>query len=316
MVSIGIDLGGTGIKFALVSDDGEILARKSVKTDPERGAEAIVMEMACLSRLLLDEAGIVKDDLRGVGIGIPGVVNGKEGVVVYACNLDWKDVPIVSMFRATFNVPVRIANDANVAALGEARFGAGKGYKNSVLITLGTGIGGGIILDGKLFEGYRSAGAEIGHTVIVSGGEICACGRRGCFEVYASATALIRETKRAMEKDQNSTMWEFSQGSLENVSGLTAFECAKTGDQSAKLVVAKYIKMLGEGIVNLVNILRPECVMLGGGVSAQGEFLTRPLKALVAAKVYGGVAHAPLEITPATLGNDAGLLGAAVLVSE
>ena len=183
-----------------------------------------------------------------------------------------------------------------------------------MFVTLGTGVGGGVIIENKLFEGYRSKGAELGHMVIVRGGEPCACGRRGCMEAYASATALIRDTKRAMEKDKTSAMWDFVGGSLDAVDGRTSFECAKKGDKAAMEVVENYVKYLGEGVCNFINIFRPQAVILGGGVCAQGEYLLKPLREFVEANTYGGDTVPETEITVATLGNDAGLIGAASLM--
>jgi glucokinase len=207
-------------------------------------------------------------------------------------------------------LPVKIANDANVAALGETKFGCGKAYNNTVMLTLGTGVGGGIIIDGKLFEGNRSAGAELGHSVIVAGGEQCTCGRKGCLEAYASATALIRDIKRAMLADKNSKMWEI--GSLDNVTGKTAFDY-KDCDQSAKTVVDSYIEKLGVGITNIANEFRPEAVILGGGVCAQGDNLIKPLQEFVNKEIFAGEKGPQVKILTATLGNSAGLLGAIAL---
>lgn len=221
---------------------------------------------------------------------------------------------MASELRKYVDLPVKISNDANVAALGETKFGAGKAYSDTVFVTLGTGVGGGVIIENKLFEGYRSKGAELGHMVIVRGGEPCACGRRGCMEAYASATALIRDTKRAMEKDKTSAMWDFVGGSLDAVDGRTSFECAKKGDKAAMEVVENYVKYLGEGVCNFINIFRPQAVILGGGVCAQGEYLLKPLREFVEANTYGGDTVPETEITVATLGNDAGLIGAASLM--
>ncbi|MCD8201180.1 MAG: ROK family protein, partial [Clostridia bacterium] len=206
-----------------------------------------------------------------------------------------------------------VANDANVAALGEARFGAGCGCRNSLLVTLGTGVGGGIIIGGKLFEGGKTAGAEIGHMVIKSGGRPCTCGRRGCFETYASASALKADLAAAMKKTPKSRIWETD--TPETCTAKTAFDYLGK-DAVADEVVGSYIEYLSEGLSNLANIFRPEVIMLGGGVSAQGETLTRPLQKKVDEKLFGGTAFAPVRITTASLGNLAGSLGAAAIVMD
>ena len=207
-------------------------------------------------------------------------------------------------------MPVKIANDANVAALGETLFGCGKNYKTTVMLTLGTGVGGGIVIDGKLFEGNRSAGAELGHSVILAGGEACTCGRRGCLEAYASATALIRDTKKKMTETPDSKMWEI--GSLDKVNGKVAFDY-KDNDRAAAEVVESYIRMLGVGITNIANVFRPEAVILGGGVCAEGDNLLLPLRKQLSSDIFAKEMGPSVEILIATLGNDAGILGAAAL---
>ena len=200
-----------------------------------------------------------------------------------------------------------------MAALGETMFGAGRGYENAVMITLGTGVGGGLILNGRLFEGNESKGAELGHMVIEAGGEPCNCGRRGCIEAYASATALIRETKKAMRAHPESAMWKFSPD-IEAVDGRTSFECAKAGDAAAAEVVDKYLYYLSEAMLNFCNIFRPQVIILGGGVCAQGQYLTDRLTAIMEKEHYGYSGAPKVAIAIATLGNDAGLIGAASLI--
>ena len=228
-------------------------------------------------------------------------------------NYDWTDLPFAADLSAAAGVPVRISNDANVAALGEAAFGAGKQYKDSILITLGTGIGSGIILDGKIFEGFCGGGAEAGHMVIVAGGIPCTCGRRGCFEQYASATALVRDTKRAMFEAKDSLMWEIAGQDAARVDGRTAFTAAEAGDAAAEKVVKNYVMYLSEGILNLVSIFRPQAIIVGGGVSGQGENLLRPVRRYVGEHLYVDSERIPLSIVRAQLGNDAGIWGAYAL---
>ena len=310
---IGIDLGGTFIKGGIVDDGGEIIVSDKLPTQADEGASKVAENIVNLAKMLLEKAGMQVSDMQGLGMGVPGTIDGKEGVVVYANNLGWENFALGKEIEKRLGLPVKIANDANVAALGESKFGCGKAYRDAVLITLGTGVGGGIVIDGKLFEGNHGAGAEMGHSVICAFGEPCTCGRKGCFEAYSSATALIRDTKRAMQADRNSKMWEI--GSLDNVTGKTAFDYAPI-DESAKKVVDDYIKMLGVGLTNIANEFRPEVIMLGGGVCAQGDNLVKPLQAFVDKEIYAGDKGPRVKILTATLGNLAGLLGAAALLME
>ncbi len=308
---IGIDLGGTFIKGGIVDETGNILVSDKVPTQSDGGEKVVASNIAALCEKLLKEANISKDGVVGIGMGVPGMIDAKNGVVVFSNNLNWTDFAISETVETLTGLKVKIANDANVAALGETKFGCGKAYQNTVLLTLGTGVGGGIVIDGKLFEGNRSAGAELGHSVIVAGGEQCTCGRKGCLEAYASATALIRDTKRAMESDKQSKMWEI--GSTDKVTGKTAFDYKET-DETAKKVVEDYIEKLGVGITNLANEFRPEAVLLGGGVCAQGDSLVKPLQAFLDREIFAGQMGPQVKILTATLENSAGLLGAAALL--
>lgn len=310
---IGIDLGGTFIKGGIVDDEGNILVSDKIPTQRELGGDRVATNIASLCNQLLKKANMSVSDVQGIGMGVPGMIDSKTGVVTFSNNFDWEHFPIAEKVRERIDLPVKIANDANVAALGETKFGCGKEYKSTVLLTLGTGVGGGVVIDGKLFEGNGSAGAELGHAVVEVDGEPCSCGVKGCLEAYASASALIRDTKRAMEADKNSSMWQV--GSLDNVDGKTAFDhCEK--DDSAKKVVDKYIKMLGAGIVNYANIFRPEAVLLGGGVCAEGDRLIKPLQAILDRDIFAGARGPQVKILVAKLGNKAGLLGAAALLME
>lgn len=310
---LGIDIGGTFIKGAVVDDRGDILCSDKVPTETAAGAEHVAQNIAALCRALMKSASLTEADVVGVGMGVPGMIDGERGTVVYANNLGWRDFRIAEKLGELIDLPVKIANDANAAALGETKFGSGKNYSSTVLLTLGTGVGGGIVIGGKLLEGNRGAGAELGHSVIVAGGEKCTCGRRGCLEAYASATALIRDTKRAMSADLASPMWEL--GTLSAVNGKTAFDYYER-DEGAKRVVDNYIKMLACGIVNIANELRPEAVILGGGVCAQGDNLIVPLQKLVDEEIYAGNIGPRVKITVAELGNNAGCLGGAALFMD
>lgn len=309
----GIDLGGTFIKCGILSDGGELIIKDKIPTDVDRPYGEIIEDMAKLVSGLAARAGVT---LEAVGIGSPGTVDSKSGVIVYSNNFGWKNVPLGNKIGNILKLPVFITNDANAAALGESYMGAGKDFDSIVLVTLGTGVGGGIVIDGKLYEGGHSAGAELGHTVIRARGEKCTCGRRGCLEAYASATALINRTKSAMKKHPESVIWRICGGQIEKVDGKTAFDGMQAGDKTAEKVVKDYIRFLGEGITNICNVFRPDAVLLGGGVCAQDETLLKPLRKFVKSRIFGGVAYAPVEILTASLGNDAGIYGAVRLAMD
>ena len=309
---IGIDLGGTYIKGGIVNENGEILVSDKTPTEVEKGDKGVAANIAKLAKSLLEKANIELSAVEGLGIGSPGMIDSAEGNVVYANNLGWENFRICDeLSRLLGGIRVKIGNDANVAALGEVKFGAARNYNSAVMITLGTGVGGGIVIDGKLVEGNMGAGAELGHIVIVRGGEQCSCGRKGCFEAYSSATALIRDTKRAMEAHPDSKMWEV--GSLENVGGKTVFDYADV-DVYAKEVLDSYLEHLACGLVNYANVFRPEVILLGGGVCAQGDNLIVPLQKLVDKEIYAGDKGPRVPILIAELENSAGLLGAAALL--
>ncbi len=306
---VGIDIGGMTIKGIVLDAAGKALCEGVIETGCEESAQKMCDNIAFLVNDMLERSGTEKSG-ASVGIGCPGCIDSANGVVLFAGNLGLKDFPLKKEIETRLDMPVRITNDANAAALGEARFGAGKDCPDSVLITLGTGVGGGVVIGGRLYEGYRSAGTEIGHTVIAYGGEPCTCGRRGCFEAYCSATALMRQTRRAMQAHPESKMWE--RYTPETVSGRTPFEYAEH-DEAAKQVTDEYISYLACGITNIANVFRPGVVMLGGGVSRQGERLTAPLQKLVDAEIFAGTDYAPVKIKCASLGNRAGAYGAAAL---
>ena len=307
---LGIDIGGMTIKGIICDDNGRALAEGSIATQSEKGADRMSANITGLISQLLHSADSQKNEIAGVGIGCPGIIDSENGRVVFAGNLNLKNYPLAEEVAQSTGMKVKLTNDANAAALGEAKFGAGSKYANSILVTLGTGVGGGIVIDGKLFEGGKSAGTEIGHTVIVQNGLQCNCGRKGCLERYASASALMEQTKEAMKKNPDSAMWKSYD--LSTVSGKTPFEYCDS-DEAAKQVVDNYISYLACGIINLANIFRPEVVMLGGGVSEQGEKLTKPLQEILDRELMGGTEYAPVKVVKAALGSRAGAYGAAAL---
>lgn len=317
MYRIGVDLGGTNIAAAIVSDDFKIIKKKSVPTGKERGPSFIMDDMAELCRSLCDEAGVSLSDIDAIGIASPGVGNHTDGVVEYSCNLRFRRFPICKELSDRLGFKnIHVENDANAAAWGEAVAGAAKGTKNSVMITLGTGVGGGIIIDGKVFSGFNYAGGELGHIVIEHGGRPCTCGRLGCWEAYSSATALIRMTAEKIEECEKSgrkTVMADYVARDGRVSGVTAFNAMRAGDAAAKEVVDTYLSYLVTGLVNIVNIFQPEVISIGGGVSNEGQSLIDAILPDIKKYQYGGGILEASEIRIAQLKNDAGIIGAATL---
>lgn len=314
MVRIGIDLGGTFIKAGVVDAQKIILGKSSVPTGVPCPADAIADTIREAVLLALGEARLTLDDVETVGIGTPGAVNA-DGVVEFSANLGFHDTPLRALVEERLGRPTFIGNDANCAAIGEQCAGCGEGVPNFVAVTIGTGVGGGIILDGKLLTGVNGAAGEIGHMTIEKNGIPCPCGRSGCFEQYASATALVRQTREAMEQDREreSLLWELAGGDPENVNGIVIFEAARAGDARALAVLEQYETFLATGLADLVNIFQPDVLCLGGGISKEGEYLLAPVREKVAALRYTKHSKQQTRIVAATLGNDAGIIGAAWL---
>lgn len=317
--TIGVDLGGTNIAVGIVNENYEIVKKGSVPTLAQRGPEPIVHDMAELCKKLLAECEIAMDDVTGAGIACPGTVNPATGIVEYANNIKFSDFPLVALFSKEMDMPaenVKIGNDANLAALGEAVAGAAKGASSSVMITLGTGVGGGVILDGKMLMGCAFGGAELGHTVIELNGRQCSCGRKGCFEAYCSATALVKLTKEKFEATSGTLMHEMCENDVNRVGGKTAFAAMKKGDKAGAEVVDAYISYLACGVANLINIFQPEVFTIGGGVSGEGDNLLVPLKEKVSEQIYSKDKILKTDLRIATLGNDAGIIGAAAFAND
>ena len=312
---VGIDLGGTTIKAGIVDEDYRIVKSGAIPTITDRGAEKLIQDMAELVSVLLKEAEISMDEVASVGVGVPGTANKKTGIMEYANNLNMKDEPFILFLKRYFKKPVYFTNDANAAAWGEYLAGSGKGYRSLVMVTLGTGIGGAMILDGKLYEGCNFAAGEFGHFVIQCEGEPCNCGRRGCFETYASATGLIRMAKQAMETEEGrkSSLWNLCSGETGGLNAEMIFKAAKKGDLTAGQTVERYLYYLSVGITDIINIFQPEILCIGGGVSRAGNQLLDPLKRMVDQQIYTRDSQVKTEIVTATLGNDAGIIGAAML---
>ena len=317
---IGIDLGGTKTAGAIVGDDGAIIERVVLPTDP-RSADAVIDGIF----RVCEELGIagekilhcVQNDNVGltIGIGVPGTVNSKTGTVIKTPNLPLTNINLAEKINDKYNIPVFIENDANCAALGESLAGAIKDTENAVLITLGTGIGSGLILGGKLHTGMSGAAGELGHMVIFAEGRLCGCGRLGCWETYASTTALVRTAHEFMGTHRESILWNLCGGDLETLNGHMIFDAFRKEDSAARRALKSYVEFLAIGIVNIINILDPEIICIGGGISKAWDCLYPPL--VDAVKAESNSLHSPsapqIQIVQATLGNDAGIIGAAFL---
>lgn len=314
---IGVDVGGTNIACGIVDDECNIIARSKVKTnehsrDNTPEYKDVLEEIKSAVRIACDEAGISPSSAHSIGIGCPGTCNNDSGVVEYSNNLGFLNVPLRKDIEEAFNIPVYLENDANAAAFGEFVAGAAKGAKSAVVITLGTGVGSGIVIDGKIYRGANFAGGEIGHTVIVVDGLPCTCGRKGCFEAYSSATGLVRMTKQASELNPDSLMTKMIREDGK-VSARTAYKAMKEGDTVGKAVTEQYVKYLSCGIANVINTFQPDILCIGGGVCNEGDTLLTPLKAAVAEQVYTKHSAKNTDIVICSLGNDAGIIGAAML---
>ncbi len=309
---VGIDLGGTNIVAGVVDENYNIVATAKTKTNCPRAEKDIADDMAKMALEAVKNANLTIDDIEWIGIGTPGIANSETGIIEYSNNLGFNNTPMVKYIQETIDKPVFIENDANAAAYGEYVAGAAKGAKNAVCITLGTGVGAGVVIDGKIYSGSNFAGAEIGHTVIEVDGAECSCGRKGCFEAYSSATGLIRMTKEAIAENPDCIMAKMAE-EKGKVTARTSFDAMRAGDSIAKAVVDKYIKYLAAGITNTINIFQPDILCIGGGVCNEGDPLLLPVKEIVKKEVYTRNSPKNAEIVIAKLGNDAGIIGAAFL---
>ncbi len=319
MYYLGIDLGGTNIAAGIVNENYEIVKKKSTPTLANRDGKLIIKDMAELCRNLIAECGLTLDDIAYAGIATPGTANSETGVVEYANNLPFKKFPIADLLKEYLGIKeVYIENDANAAAKAEAIAGAAKGAKYSVMITLGTGLGGGIVLDGKVYSGFNHAGAELGHIVIEKDGKQCTCGRRGCWETYSSATGLANMTRehliKAREEGRKTIIEDMIGGNLDNCNARVSFAAMKQGDEVGKEIVDEYISYLASGIATIINIFQPNVLSIGGGVCGEKDYLLKPLEKEVFGQTYTKTGVSPqTELKIAELGNDAGIVGAAVL---
>lgn len=312
MYRIGIDLGGTFIAAGLVDGSLRIIDKESVRTNAPRPMEAIADDMAALVRTLLARNGLRREDLAAVGVGVPGTANRENGHLEDANNLGFDDEPFVSVLEERLGLSVRFGNDANAAAWGEYR-AIGCREDSFIMMTIGTGIGGGVILNGKLWDGINGAAAEFGHMTIRYDGVPCSCGRTGCFEAYASATALIRQARGRMETDRETLLWKLCGGDAGRVEARTVFDGAAAGDTACAELLDAYTTYLAEGTANIINLFQPAFLCVGGGVSRAGEALLTPLREKTARRIYSQNAKRNTQIILARLGNDAGIIGAALL---
>ena len=295
---IGVDIGGTNLKAGVVDESGQIVGEASVPTGADRPQDVVLEDILGAVSKAVQASGVSTKSIRAVGMGSPGKIDYETGTVVYNNNLGWKDFHISEKMSEALGLPVRLENDADAAALGEVIAGSAKGARSAIIVTLGTGVGVGIVLDGKIYRG-----SEFGHMVIVHGGLECTCGRKGCFEVYCSATGLIRMTREDGITEPDGT-----------VNGRTVFDAAENGNKAAAELIDEYIEYLACGLANLINGLQPEVIGIGGGVAKQGERLLVPLRKKVEAEVYKGLT--PARIVGCMLGYKAGLIGAAMSVRE
>lgn len=309
----GIDLGGTNIAVGVVDSEFNIIGKASIPTGTPDTAEHIADRMAEAARLAAVDAGISLSEVESAGIGSPGSIDTQRGIVQHAFNLGFVGTPLRQLLSERLGIPVYLDNDANAAAYGEVMAGAAKGYKNVVVITLGTGVGGGILVDGKMVTGVSYCGGELGHMGMVYDGEPCTCGRKGCVEAYCSATALIRQTKRKMLENRNSVMWNICGGDIEKVNGRTAFDGMRQKDEAAIQVVDQYISYLGFALCSIINLLQPEILLLGGGISKEGETLLAPIRDMMLKETFCKEPERNTILAAATLGNNAGIIGAAEL---
>ena len=314
MYYVGIDLGGTKIAAGVLNEKWKIIKKGSVPTGNDRHYTGIIRDMAALVLDLLNDMGLKVKEVKSIGVGSPGSCDRKNGILLYTNNINFNDVPMCKEIQKYIQLPIYLENDANCAALAESMIGAARDVADSVTVTLGTGVGGGIIMNNHIVSGFNGIGGEIGHTVIQMGGEGCTCGRKGCWEAYASATGLIRQTRQAAVRYPNSAVNRLVNGDLNRIDAKTAFDAMREGDEAGTMVVDQYIRYVAEGIANIINIFQPAKVVIGGGISKEGETLLKPLREIVSKSTYYGFGEIPQsQIVKAEMGNGAGIVGAAGL---
>lgn len=315
MVMIGIDIGGTSIKGGIVNQKGKLFDEFKMPVVKNEEPKKTVSKLIHLINNFLKMYKYKKEDIFGVGCGVPGIIDSTNGIVTFSSNLKWFNLPLKRLLEEGLGLPVKITNDANAAALAEAKFGSGYKYKSFLMITLGTGIGSGIFVDGKLYEGNLGKGAEFGHSLLVMDGRECSCGRKGCLEAYASATALVKDTKVMMEMHKDSKLWQVSE-EQGKVNAKVPFIAARQGDIYAIELVNQYVKYLSEGLINYFNTFRPEAVILSGGLAEEGEYLISKIRDYCQTHDYGLKLCPSVDILKSSVGYDSGKIGAAALFMD
>ena len=312
---IGVDLGGTNIAVGIVDKQGNIKHEKSCATRVDKEPQEIVDDMTTLILSTLEEFNMELQEIEAIGIGIPGLSD-NNGCVIYCVNLGWKNVPLREMIQNKLHKPIYIDNDATVAALAEYESGSMKNCKSGVMLTLGTGIGSGIILNGEVYSGFNGVGSEIGHVVVGHNFYNCNCGRNGCLETFASSTAIIKYTKKLIEEmNESTTLIEKAKGDINSINAKIIFDCAKEGDKIANLAVDRLVKYLSIGIFNIVNFMDPEVIALGGGVAGAGQFLLDMIiNEVMTNRLFDTLPIGGIVL--AVLGNKAGIIGAAMIAKH
>ncbi|WP_250277653.1 ROK family protein [[Clostridium] colinum] len=311
MYYIGIDLGGTTIKGGILTEDGKIIRTISKPTLPQREDSEIVKSMALVALELIKEEGLNIKDIHNIGIGAPGLIDSKNKVIVASSNINFNNTNIEKYMKNHINLPIYLENDANCATIAEFLCGSMKGYKNAIMLTIGTGVGGGIILDSKIVKGSYLGEGELGHTIIdYTGGEYCGCGQKGCLETFCSANAIIKYAKHLLKDEKESKILHFAE-SFDDINAKNIFDAYDFGDDIAIKVIERFNTYLAIGIVNFINIFKPDVIAIGGGASARGEKLTKPIEKIAQKMIYGNGFET--KIVPATLGNDAGIIGAGMI---
>ncbi len=311
MFGFGVDIGGTTVKIGLVDENGCII-EKSVFPTPTN-YESFIEEISKRIKKILKNNNLQVENLLGIGVGCPGVVD-SNGIILSSCNLNLTNANLKEGLLKEFSTKIKVSNDANCAIMAEVKFGSAKGYRNAVMLTLGTGVGGGVVIDGKLFEGGNSTGAELGHFTLVANGEQCSCGRKGCVEQYVSTSSIIKNAKKEMLNEKDSSLWKAVSKNLDLLDGIMVFNEAKKGDKTALKVVDNFINYLADTIMSYNNVFRPEIFILGGGVSAQGDYIIEKVVNKCERFNYGYKGAPIPKITCATLYNDAGIVGAFSLI--
>ena len=310
---LGLDVGGTNMVAGVVDENHQIIAKESIPTQAGRTIEEITTDMAEVSKKAVLKAGLQMEDISSWGIGMPSYVNPKTNLLVHANCFGWKNVPIYDYLKKHISLPTYIANDANCATYGEVLAGSASQYTDAIMLTLGTGVGGGIIMGKRIYSGADNMGAELGHTKLVYNGERCTCGQKGCLEAYCSSTALIRIMKETLQENKDTLIWKLCGEDENKVNGEILFEAARQGDSLAKQIVDDYISKLAAGISTFITIFRPQVIILGGGIAHAGDLLLKPLNEKLHTCTFAAEEIGIPQVIRAELGNDAGIIGAALL---